>query len=272
LTTTTESQANPSSEKVIAKGNPTQKELESKPANSKSTSVESPVSEIKKEPRFEEEEKVVLPPEKDPPIPENFQPLNKAKTIFFEKKDDGTRLVHLLAEVCLREGQLEVLICKAMTKEHEAILRIEADAREIHFALVAAGAEPGSPVKYVPRYTPAKGTTIDISMTYHLGGELVTKSANEWVRDSKTKKTLSHKWVFAGSRFFIDPENPKATPYYCANNGEVVSLSNFPDSMLDLPVNSPKESADLIFEINPKLIPPQRTKVLVTFKPILEKK
>ena len=60
-----------------------------------------------------------------------------------------------------------------------------------------------------------------------------------------------------------------------ANNGELISVSNFSDSMLDLPVQSDKDVgnvADLMFEINTPRIPPRQTKVLVTLEPVLEKK
>ena len=218
------------------------------------------------------------PPEAAPPIPDAYKPLNKGTTIYFEKAADGTRRVHLLAQVCLREGPLEVFLCKLNTKEHEAILHVDADAREIHFALVAAGAEPGSPVQFVnPRtrreeYRPASGTKIKVSLTYREKGKVKTAAASEWIRDRRTEKPMAHDWVFAGSRFFKDPDNPKAPDYYMANNGELISLSNFPDSMLDLPVKSPKDAAELIFEIDAGKVPPLRTPVLVTLEPVVEKK
>ena len=212
------------------------------------------------------------PPEKAPPIPEGYKPLNKAKTIFFEKREDGTRRVHLLAEVCLREGPLEVFLCKWNTKEHESILHVDADGRDIHLALIAAGAEPGSPVKFVPQYSPATGTVVKVSVTYREKGKFKTTAAGTWVKDVKTGKDMAHDWVFAGSKFFQDPERPNATPYYCANNGELISLANFPDSMLDLPVKSSKDAADLLFEIQTPRIPPLRTPVLVTLEPIVPHK
>jgi hypothetical protein len=212
------------------------------------------------------------PPEEAPPIPEEYKPLNKAKTIFFEKKDDGTRRVHLLAEVCLREGPLEVFLCKNFTKEHEAILRADIDAREVHFALVAAGAEPGSPATFVPRFKAPTGTKIKVSVTYREKGKVKTSPASEWVMNKVNSKNLEYDWVFAGSRLFKDPENPQATPFYMANNGEVISLSNFPDSMMDLPVKSSKDVADLLFEANTAKIPPLRSPVLVTLEPVVEKK
>lgn len=218
------------------------------------------------------------PPEAAPPIPEAYKALNKGKTIYFEKAADGTRRVHLMTEVCLREGPLEVLLCKQNTKEHESILRIDADAREIHFALVAAGAEPGSPVQFVnpktrkEEYRPASGTKIKVGLTYREKGKVKTAPAGEWIKDRRTDRPMAHDWVFAGSRFFKDPDNPRAPDYYMANNGEVISLSNFPDSMLDLPVKSPKEAAELIFEIETGKVPPLRTPVLVTLEPVVEKK
>src|SRR5207344_3399903 len=96
------------------------------------------------------------------------------------------RRVHLLSKVCLREGPLEVFLCKLNTKEHESIVDIDADGREIHFALVAAGAKPGSPVKFVPKFTEATGTKIKITLTYREKGKVKTVPASEWVHDKKT--------------------------------------------------------------------------------------
>jgi hypothetical protein len=212
------------------------------------------------------------PPEATPPIPATFKPLNKTKTLFFEKMEDGTRRVHLLAEVVLREGPLEVFLCKFQTKEHESILNAEVDGREVHMALIAAGAEPGSPVKFVPQFAAAKGTKIKVTVQYNEKGKLKSSPAQEWIKDRKTNKAMAYDWVFAGSRFHKDPDTPNAPDYYMANNGELISVSNFSDSMLDLPIKSSKDAADLMFEINTPLIPPTKTKVIVTFEPVLEKK
>jgi hypothetical protein len=231
-----------------------------------------------KPPRKEEEEEpstVVqkdgeekeLPPEKDPPLPEGLKPLNKEKTLFFEKTQDDKRRVYILAEVCLRQGPLEVFLCngneKRSTKEHESILHADLDPRDIHFALIAAGAKPGSTVRFTPKYKPATGDIIKVTVIYHMDGKLMTKPAQYWIQDIKTKGDMPHDWVFAGSRFFKDPEDPQKPPYYCANNGEVICISNFPDSMLDLPVMSSKEEAELEFKAHTSRIPPVKTKVLV---------
>ncbi len=218
--------------------------------------------------RTEVEEEKEVPPEKDPPIPTEYKPLNRQKTIFFETTADNKRRVHVLAEVCQRDVMLEVFLCKNDTKEHEAILHANVDAKEIHTALMAAGAKPGSTVKFTPKYVPATGDAIKVSVTYYKDGKLLTKPAQSWVYNVNTKKEMQHDWVFAGSRLFKFPDEPERQPFYCANNGEVIALSNFPDSMLDLPVESSKDNADLTFKAYTERIPPLRTKVLVTLEPV----
>ncbi|HEX3148259.1 MAG TPA: YdjY domain-containing protein [Gemmataceae bacterium] len=219
----------------------------------------------------EMEERKEDPPEEAPPIPDSYKPLNKKKTVFFEKGADGIKRVHLLTEVCLREGQLEVFLTKLNTKEHEAILHVDADAREIHLALVAADAEPGSPAQFVPEFKAPTGTKIKVTVTFREKGKVKSIDAKEWVKDRVSNKSLAHDWVFAGSRFFKDPER-KAPDYYMANNGELLSLSNFPDSMMDLPIKSSKDAADLVFEADTPKIPPVRTPVIVTLEPVVTKK
>src|SRR5262249_23036770 len=91
------------------------------------------------------------PPPPAPPAPAGKRvPLNPDKPLFFETLPDGKRRVLVQSEVCLREGMLEVFLCREMTKEHESILHANLDARALHAALEAAGAKPGSTVQYQP--------------------------------------------------------------------------------------------------------------------------
>ena len=71
--------------------------------------------------------------------------------------DPKAKRVILQARVVLREGMLEHLMCLKGTKEHEAILATDAVARQIHAALLAIGAEPGHPVRFLPKFEPAEG-------------------------------------------------------------------------------------------------------------------
>ncbi len=197
-------------------------------------------------------------------------PLLPNKLLYLEK-GAKERWVHLLTEVCLREGMLEVLLCKSGTKEHEAILRTEVDARLIHAALVAAGLKPGTPVQYVDpktgdeKYQPATGAKVAVTLSYLRDGQAVRHPAQEWIQEVATKKPMPHQWVFAGSRFVKNPERPMDPDYYCANNGEVIGVSNFPDSMLDLPVSITGNDDQLAFAAWSEKIPPLKSRVWISF-------
>src|SRR5262245_43116435 len=69
--------------------------------------------------------------------------LNKDNTLYLEAFHDGRKRVLIEAEVCLREGPLELLMCRKQTKEHESILHTAVDARLIHATLEAIKAKKG---------------------------------------------------------------------------------------------------------------------------------
>jgi hypothetical protein len=195
------------------------------------------------------------------------------KNVFLEIQGKKRRVV-VLATVCLRRGQLEQLLCRKRTKEHEAILAADADARDIHKALLLAGAEPGHPVKFVPpdKRLPPSGTKIKVLLQYSLKGQMMTVPAQHWVRNTKTMKELDVDWVFAGSIFTPDPFEANNPPIYAANDGDVICLANFETAMLDLPILSSKEAADLNFEAWTDRIPAMDSQVTVILEPVLPPK
>jgi hypothetical protein len=193
------------------------------------------------------------------------------KNVVLEVPPDGTRRVRVQAVVAFREGPLEMLLCRTNTKEHESVLAADIDARDVHTALLAAGAKAGGPVQFDPKYQPAHGSTIKVSVEYEADGKTVTVPARSWVRDTKTQKDLAYDWVFAGSVLFRDPDDPQKPPLYAANSGDVICVANFPDAMLDLPVNSPQEDADRQYEAFTDRIPPLGTKVTVILEPAEKK-
>ena len=222
-------------------------------------------------------------PEPLPAVPvadpkSKLTPLNKEKTLYIEKTPAGKSRVLFVTEVCLREGLLEVFLCKANTKEHEAILRTAVDARFLHAALIAAGATVGTPVQWLDpktgdaKYQPASGQTIRVLVNYNFKGKSHSHPAQEWILDKTTKKPMANEWVFAGSRFVKNPDRPNDPDYYTANNGEVICISNFSDSMLDLPIAVSREANDLQFDAMPAKIPPLGSKVWVILEPVPAKK
>ena len=187
--------------------------------------------------------------------------------VFLEIRGDKRRVL-INGYVCLRDGMLEQLMCRRHTKEHEAILAADVDARKIHEALIIAGAEAGSPVQYTPKFQPPRGSTIKVSLQYKDKGKTVTVPAQQWVRNAKNGKNLAVDWVFAGSQFMSDPTDKTSPRMYAANDGDVICVSNFDTAMLDLPMNSPKDWSAREFEAHTERIPPLDTPVLVILEPL----
>jgi hypothetical protein len=198
-------------------------------------------------------------------------PLGKNKNLFLEVQGEKRRVL-IEAAVCLREGQLEELLCRKGTKEHEALLAADVDARTVHLALIAAGAEAGAPVKFQPKYQAARGTSIKISLQYEQKGQKVIVSAKDWIRNPKTKKNLEPDWVFAGSQLMPNPDGKDKPPIYLANYGDLICVCNMESAMLDLPVPSPKSFENRLYEAHTERIPPLETKVTIILEPVAEKK
>jgi hypothetical protein len=186
--------------------------------------------------------------------------------------DGSKRRVVFNAYVCFREGPLEQLLCRKNTKEHEAILAADVDARDLHRALLLTGAQQGSPVRYQPKFQPPSGCAIRVTLRFEDNGKIKTVPAQKWVRDRQSRKELEYDWVFAGS-VLLDNVFEKGGPrLYAANGGDVICVSNFEDAMLDLPINSSKDNSDLEFEAWTDRIPPLETKVVVILEPIARSK
>ena len=187
---------------------------------------------------------------------------NLGQSLWFDTK---TKRVILRARVVLREGVLEHLMCLKGTKEHEAILATDAVASQIHAALLATGAEPGHPVRFLPKFEPPAGSAIGIEFTWRQDGKIRKSDARQWVRDEKAKAPLAIDWVFAGSDLFVDPVTKKTV--YAADDGDVITVANFASAILDLPIASSSSDADRVFVTNTEKIPALGTEVFVSLGP-----
>jgi hypothetical protein len=199
-----------------------------------------------------------------------------ANNVYLEVQGDKRRVL-INAYVCLRQGMLEQLLTRSRTKEHEAILAADVDTRFIHAALLAARAKAGSTLRYKKKgdkvvLIPPSGTRIKVTLQYRdKKNNLVTVPAQQWVRDVQRKKAMNLDWVFAGSYFAKNPLDPKEM-IYGANGGDVICVANFEGALLDLPIPSSKDNAELAFEAFTKHIPPLKTKVTVILEPLPDKK
>ena len=202
-------------------------------------------------------------------IGEQWKRLGKEHEIWIDMK---AKQIMIAGHVCLREGPLEVFICPRRTKEHEAVVTVNATALQLHTALIALGANPGHPVKFPfgeqKEYVPAKGPVIKIKIRWRDGEQITEVNGQEFVREFESKKPLKHDWVFGGSEFYEDPHTKQK--YYYGDSGEMVCLSNFPTATMDLPIESSQSNEALLYEANPDKVPSLGTKVYLTFEPVVE--
>ena len=162
--------------------------------------------------------------------------------------------------VCQRNAPLEMFACPIGTKEHESIVAVFAKSRFVHASLLAVGGSPGKPVAFEPKFTPASGTTVRVYALWHdEKGETQAILAQNWIRQTGTKKPMLWDWVFAGSKIYKDPDTGKEK--YLGDGGELVCVANFMTSTLDVAVKSDAANSGLVFDAFSDRIPKRETPV-----------
>lgn len=162
--------------------------------------------------------------------------------------------------IALDRGMIEVFACPRHTKEHEAVVAVNAPSRLVHAALLAIGLEPGRPVSFDPEYSAAQGPAVAVIVRWRdEDGQPRQRRAQELIRSTTTKADLAADWVFAGSVLWRDPAD--GMEYYQADGGDLICVSNFPTATLDLPLQSSQANDALMFEVFEERVPPRGTEV-----------
>ncbi len=200
------------------------------------------------------------------PAPAGWTRLSPTDEVWIDTKN---KRVLVGGKICFRQGMLEMFACPEGTKEHESIVAVKSKAFLVHTALLAVGAQPGRPAQYEPQYTPASGPRIAIEVVWkNEQGQTVRRPAQQMILNVKTRKPMEQEWVFAGSGFWQDEADGER--YYLAEAGELICVSNFSSALLDLPIESSQNNAQLLFEANTDNIPPLGTAVRLLLTPQLE--
>ena len=208
-----------------------------------------------------------IPPDKV--VQEAFSPPPNAKALSKRNLwiDSKNKRVIFDGYVAMNDGPLEMFACPVGTKEHESIIGTLPRAKEVHAALLAVGAQHGTPVEFLPRFVPATGQRIRIWVCYwDKENKFHAVDGRRWVKHAKTKRQMETDWVFAGSGFWKDPSDGRE--YYRADSGDMICVSNFNSAMLDVPIASSAEANDLQFVPFTERIPPQGTPLRLVLVPI----
>ena len=195
------------------------------------------------------------------------------------------RCVDLEGSVCLHRGALELVACSKGTKEHESIVAIAAKPMHVHAALLLLGAKPGSPATREPlgdppvRWldVPPKGGPVDVFLVLQGdGGKWVEHPISAFIVPARSRsgdaaegnpkhRFPTHTFVFAGS--VLQDNGPGPRRYLCDESGNLISLSTFGDEVLCLPAIHSQENEALPWQVNPTLLPPVGSNVILRLRP-----
>ncbi len=230
---------------------------EAQPSEKQATTPSSPRTEEKQQPKL------------GLPLVDHADQLKRLDPVSPVWVDVANKQVILIGQVCQTDVPLEMFACLRNTKEHESILVVPVKAYVVHAALLGVGAKAGHPVEFTPKYVPASGTEIDITLHWKdEKGTIQTAAAQDWIRDTKTGKAMNAAWVFGGSRFQLDETTGRQ--YYQAEGGDFICVSNFSTAMIDLSVESSQANANLQFQAYTERIPPRGTPVTMVLKPKMQ--
>lgn len=210
-------------------------------------------------------------PLEPPPEAEGLKRFVEGNDLWVDVKN---KRVVLAGRIVQRNEQipLELFACRKGTKEHEAIVAVDVTAFFVHACLVAAGGEFGHPVRFwtadrQPMYEAAEGCQVKVTVHWddEDGGERRSASAQSWLYNSRSKSEMKEPWVFAGSQFY--KPTPEDKPFYLAEDGDLICVSNFPSALLDVPVESSSEESHLLYRPLTENIPPIGTPVAIVLEP-----
>lgn len=182
--------------------------------------------------------------------------------------DLENRRIVIDARVCLQQGLLELLMCHVGTKEHESVLHTQARGSDIHAALLALGLAPGQPARWVQigdigRAIPPRGAGLKIDLHWtDAAGRKQSAPAGRWIRPLQADQAPPvGEWIFVGSALL-----PHGA-YWADSSGELISVSNFASSVIDVPFESTDDNRELLFTAATDAIPPVGTAVTVVITP-----
>lgn len=168
---------------------------------------------------------------------------------------------------------LELVACTPGSREHEALVTIDAKPSDLHLALLLLGMEPGTPQTGVRGHegwtiVPPTGPKVDLqfALTTEQGQGERLVPVESWVFDRATDAPLVDHldggWIFTGSRFVRDSRDPQSPEVYLADvNGTAVSLVHFGDETIgrDTAVTESDDGQNLT--PHAEIMPPNGTRI-----------
>lgn len=216
-------------------------------------------------PEKQEETEQPKPRDLGPPLVDNVEALKRLSPSQPVWVDMKRKEVIFQGETCKASYPLEFLVTLP-GREYESVIVARVRPSVVHTGLLAVGAQPGTPVRFQPKFQPPSGSEVEILVRWKdKDGKVREARAQEWIRAIKTKKSPTENWIFGGSGFSVDD----GKRYYQAESGDFISVANVPIATLDLPIESASDLDNRMFEGFVERMPPAETPVTVVLRPKL---
>lgn len=202
-------------------------------------------------------------------------------------------IVDVDAYVSLTEGLLELVACTEGTKEHEAIVRIEALPMHVHTALLLVGARNGTPAMRKPvneeetrwMHVRPSGDPIEVSLVIEdADGKDVERPISDFItrsegdpymadmgygsdesEEDEAKEAFPNVFLFTGSHLVGNEEEGRQ--YLADQSGHVITISTFGDELLGLSGIQSRDNGELIWEVDSTHLPELDTDVTLRLRP-----
>lgn len=172
--------------------------------------------------------------------------------------ETATKTVVVTGWVNQTEGPIEVMVCGAKGKVHEAVLVAPVNPLDLQSACLLAGMKGGKPM---PEFGmgPPDGSPVDIIVEWEADGETKRARAESFAWNVKTQAPLPDgPWLFTGS-MFKDGE-------FKAFAEESLAVTYW-DPYAILNIASEVGRDDELLEANPRTVPPYGTPVRILLRP-----
>jgi hypothetical protein len=184
--------------------------------------------------------------------------------------------VEIEARSCLEAGWLEQIACSPGTREHEALVVIEATPSNVHAALLLGGFQHGTPGSWsyeneALSFAPPTGDRLEVRVRYERDGQEIEEPIGAWIVDAEGRPSFPDTpWVFAGSAIVANPDWMGPGEHYVADQtGSIIGLVTFGDEVVGFEeVFSDQQAVQpLAWQVKIDHVPPLGTPATLILRP-----
>ena len=187
------------------------------------------------------------------------------------------RRVELEGKICLQDGALEYLAVLAGGKEYESVLSFNCKAVDLNLAMIGLGYRAGAGgVKKLGDPDVPKGDPVYLHIEWKTeDGKTKRVRAEELLYNQATKKPMRKTaWVFTGSDFARDPDDPrklyidpetKRTVFLADIEKNLIAVYRDPLAIFNSPLDTGVDG--IYYQVNKELCPKVGTAVRLILEP-----